>query len=85
MEKIVFEHNGHSHEIIIDDNTPVGKDIAKLNYFFKHNSSHYEELVQLADSFTADGKPEIGGIIKKAAGLMKESNEYLEDALHDLS
>ncbi len=56
----------------------------RMESWIHHNDHHEEEYQSLADELEASGKPESSASIRRMAELMKQSNDYLREALKAL-
>lgn len=81
MEHLHFEHDGHTHEISVDTDTSLGRDIAKLHYFCHHNASHIAELEALKHRFREEGLDKTVSLLEEGLDLLKKSNHLLEHAI----
>lgn len=82
METIHIEHNGHSHDIPVDVDTVLGRDLAKLNYYYQHNESHCNELIETMEDLKANNYNAPVECLEKSIELFKQANELVHQAIH---
>ena len=74
------DHEGahHHHHEIPENREQV---VALLDYTFKHNTSHADELKKLAEKLKSLGNEAAAEKVSKAEELFCEGNGYLGEAL----
>ena len=77
------EHDHEHHEHHHHDHPMENKEQVKalLDYNFKHNTSHADELDKLADKLESLGYAEAAAKVSAARELFSEGNKNLKEAL----
>lgn len=76
-------HDHHDHEHHHHDHPIENKEQVKalLDYNYKHNTSHADELDKLADKLESLGYAEAAAKVSAAKELFSEGNKNLKEAL----
>ncbi len=76
-------HDHHDHEHHHHDHPMENKEQVKalLDYNYKHNTSHADELDKLADKLESLGYAEAAAKVSAAKELFSEGNKNLKEAL----
>ena len=79
-------HEGHEHHHHHDHPTPENKEqvMKLLDYMYKHNSSHEDELSKMADKLTEQGYEAQAQKVSEAKELFAKGNAALKEALEGL-
>ena len=77
------DHDHHDHEHHHHDHPMENKEQVKalLDYNYKHNTSHADELDKLADKLESLGYAEAAVKVSAAKELFSEGNKNLKEAL----
>ena len=81
------EHENHDHEHQHEhghtNGAPLSREgaLALLDYNYKHNSSHADELEGLAQKLESLGNSDAAAKVKEAGKLFSQGNDALKDAL----
>ena len=80
------ETHSHDHEHSHEHAAPENKDqvSALLDYMFKHNSSHEDELSKMVAKFNEEGFTAQAQKVLEAKELFSKGNAALKDALEGL-
>ena len=72
------DHEHHHHDHPMENKEQIK---ALLDYNFKHNTSHADELTKLSDKLESLGYAEAAAKVSAAKELFSEGNKNLKEAL----